>query len=105
MKPNKEAKTSNTKKPSLWDNITLVLVLAVVILVPLFVCIVLPILSLNMYADCKAANNMVVANRWLLAFCGSALLDFLLIVCIPAYYYFKALDGPCFWRHRNFLGR
>lgn len=82
----------------------MVLVLAVVILVPLFVCIVLPILSLNMYADCKAANNMVVADRWLLAFCGSALLDFLLIVCIPAHYYFKSLDGPCFWRHRNFLG-
>lgn len=104
MKPNKDGKTPNTKKPSLWDNITLVLVLAVVILVPLFVCIVLPILSLNMYADCKAANNMVVANRWLLAFCGSVLLDFLLIVCIPAHYCFKKMDGPTFWRPRSFLG-
>lgn len=104
MKTQKEMKTQNKKKPSLWDNITLVLVLAVVILVPVFVCIVLPILSLNMFADCKAAGNMVVANRWLMAFCGSALLDFLLIVCIPAHYIFKILDEPSFWRTPTFLG-
>lgn len=104
MKTKEEMKTANTNKPSLRGNISLALLLAVVILVPVFVCIVLPILSLNMYADYKAANNMVVANRWLLAFCGSALLDFLLIACIPAHYCFKKMDGPIFWRPRTFLG-
>lgn len=102
MKTKKEMKTSNTKKPSLWDNITLVLVLAVVILVPVFVCIVLPILSLNMYADCKAANNMVVANRWLLAFCGSALLDVILIAAFISKVVIDPLTrGSSFiWSHR-----
>ena len=103
MKTQEEMKIKNTKKPSLWSNISLALLLAVVILVPVFVCIVLPILSLNMYADCKAANNMVVANRWLLAFCGSALLDILLIarfICNTALGYIGKLS----WPGSSFLG-
>lgn len=103
MKTKEEMKTTNTNKPSLRGNISLALLLAVVILVPVFVCIVLPILSLNMYADCKAANNMIVANRWLLAFCGSALLDILLVarfICNTALGHIGKLS----WPGSSFLG-
>lgn len=79
-------------------------VLTILSLCVFFICIVLPVLSFNKYFDYRNAKDMVSANRWLMAFCGSVLFDFLLIISNRAKKLYNIISAPTFWRTPTFLG-